>query len=47
MEAVAFVKSNPEAKGSMAPVYGMAATLPMRGLVSDMLKKYLDLIFKP
>jgi glutamate/tyrosine decarboxylase-like PLP-dependent enzyme len=46
-EAVAFVKSNPEAKGSMAPVYGMAATLPMRGLVSDMLKKYLDLIFRP
>jgi len=46
-EAVAFVKSNPEAKGSMAPVYGMAATLPMRGLVSDMLKRYLDLIFKP
>jgi sphinganine-1-phosphate aldolase len=46
-EAVAFVRSNPDAKGSMAPVYGMAATLPMRGLVSDMLKKYLDLIFKP
>jgi hypothetical protein len=30
----------------MAPVYGMAATLPLRGLVSDMLKRYLDLIFK-
>ncbi len=30
----------------MAPVYGMAATLPLRGLVSDMLKKYLDLIYK-
>lgn len=40
------VKSHPEEKGSMAPVYGMAATMPMRGLVSDMLKKYLDLIFK-
>lgn len=44
--AVAHVKSHPEEKGSMAPVYGMAATMPMRGLVSDMLKKYLDLIFK-
>ena len=44
--AVAYVKANPEEKGSMAPVYGMAATMPMRGLVSDMLKRYLDLIFK-
>ena len=31
---------------AMAPVYGMASTIPMRGLVSDMLKEYLDLIFK-
>jgi len=44
--AVEHVKSHPEEKGNMAPVYGMAATMPMRGLVSDMLKKYLDLIFK-
>lgn len=44
--AVARVKSHPEEKGNMAPVYGMAATMPMRGLVGDMLKKYLDLIFK-
>ena len=45
-EAVTFVKGHPEEKGTMAPVYGMAATLPLRGLVSDMLKRYLDLIFK-
>jgi glutamate/tyrosine decarboxylase-like PLP-dependent enzyme len=45
-EAVDFVKAHPEEKGIMAPVYGMAATLPLRGLVSDMLKKYLDLIYK-
>ena len=44
--AVAYVKANPEEKGSIAPVYGMAATMPMRGVVSDMLKRYLDLIFK-
>jgi len=44
--AVAFVKAHPEEKGSMAPVYGMAATMPMRGVVSDMLKRYLDLLFK-
>jgi sphinganine-1-phosphate aldolase len=46
-EAVDFVKTHPQEKGTMAPVYGMAATLPLRGLVSDMLKKYLDLIYKP
>jgi len=45
-ESVAYVKANPEEKGNMAPVYGIAATMPMRGLVGDMLKKYLDLIFK-
>jgi glutamate/tyrosine decarboxylase-like PLP-dependent enzyme len=45
-EAVEHVKMHPEEKGSMAPVYGMAATLPMRGMVSDLLKKYLDVIFK-
>ena len=38
-EAVEYVKGHPEEKGSMAPVYGMAATIPMRGMVSDLLKK--------
>jgi sphinganine-1-phosphate aldolase len=45
--AVAHVKANPAEKGTMAPVYGMASTIPLRGLVSDMLKKYLDLMYKP
>jgi glutamate/tyrosine decarboxylase-like PLP-dependent enzyme len=45
-ESVAYVKEHPDEKGTMAPVYGMAATLPLRGVVSDMLKRYLDLIFK-
>ncbi|MEW6401429.1 MAG: aminotransferase class V-fold PLP-dependent enzyme [Chloroflexota bacterium] len=45
-EATDHVKAFPAEKGTMAPVYGMAATMPMRGLVSDMLKKYLDLMFK-
>jgi hypothetical protein len=45
-EAVAHVKNHPEEKGTIAPVYGMVASMPMRGLVSDMLKKYLDLMFK-
>jgi glutamate/tyrosine decarboxylase-like PLP-dependent enzyme len=46
-DAVAYVKEHPQEKGTMAPVYGMAATLPFRGVVSDMLKRYLDLIYKP
>ncbi|MBI5945207.1 MAG: aminotransferase class V-fold PLP-dependent enzyme [Chloroflexi bacterium] len=45
-EAVAHVKTHPDEKGTMAPVYGMAATLPLRGMVSDLLKRYLDVIFK-
>jgi hypothetical protein len=45
-EVIAHVKAHPEEKGSLAPVYGMAATMPLRGLISDMLKRYLDLIFK-
>jgi sphinganine-1-phosphate aldolase len=45
-ESVEHVKTYPEEKGSMAPVYGMAATVPLRGMVSDLLKKYLDLMFK-
>jgi glutamate/tyrosine decarboxylase-like PLP-dependent enzyme len=45
-ESIAYVKEHPQEKGTMAPVYGMAATLPLRGVVSDLLKRYLDLIFK-
>ncbi|MBM3126134.1 MAG: aminotransferase class V-fold PLP-dependent enzyme, partial [Chloroflexi bacterium] len=45
-ESIAHVKANPDAKGGMAPVYGMAATMPMRGMVADLLKRYLDVIYK-
>jgi sphinganine-1-phosphate aldolase len=37
---------HPEEKGTMAPVYGIAAIIPLRGMVSDLLKKYPDVIFK-
>jgi len=40
------VKENPKAEGGMAPVYGMAATMPDRGAVSELLVRYMDLIFK-
>jgi len=44
--AVEYVRANPSDKGTMAPVYGLAATVPFRGLLSDLLKKYMDLISK-
>jgi sphinganine-1-phosphate aldolase len=44
--AVAEVKKAPEAEGGMAPVYGMAATLPLRGVVSNILKAYMDVLYK-
>jgi sphinganine-1-phosphate aldolase len=44
--SVEFVKANPDEKGEMAPVYGMAATIPFRGLVEDMMAQYIDLLYK-
>lgn len=46
-ESVAYVKTNPGKSGGMAPVYGMAEAIPFRGLVSDLLKKTLDVIYRP
>jgi len=45
-DAVAYVKAHPKDKGAMAPVYGLAANLPLRGVVSDLLKRYMDVLYK-
>jgi glutamate/tyrosine decarboxylase-like PLP-dependent enzyme len=45
-ESVAYVKANPGSKDGMAPIYGMASSLPFRGMVSDILKRYLDVVYK-
>ncbi|MAT98372.1 MAG: aspartate aminotransferase family protein [Anaerolineaceae bacterium] len=45
-EAVSYVKTQPAEEGGLAPVYGMAATIPMRGMVSDILKRYIDKIYE-
>lgn len=45
-ESVAYVKANPGNNEGLAPVYGLAATLPFRGVVTDILKKYLDVVYK-
>jgi glutamate/tyrosine decarboxylase-like PLP-dependent enzyme len=44
--AVDYVKKHPKEKGGMAPVYGLAATIPFRGVVDDLLKRYLDIFYK-
>jgi len=44
--AVAHVKAHPNDQSGMAPVYGLAASLPLRGMVSDLLKRYMDLLYK-
>lgn len=44
--AVEYVKENPDLKGGMAPVYGMAARLPLRGVVGDLLERYMDLLYQ-
>ena len=45
-DSVAYVKANPGNKDGLAPVYGLAASLPFRGIISDILKKYLDVVYK-
>ena len=45
-KAVVYVKENPSESGGMAPVYGMAASLPFTGIVRDLLKKYMDMYYK-
>jgi sphinganine-1-phosphate aldolase len=45
--SVAEVESRPAGEPGMAPVYGLAATLPFRGVVRDLLKRYIDLLYRP
>jgi len=45
-DAVAYVQAHPGEKGTMAPVYGMAARVPLRGFVGDLLEKYIDLLYR-
>jgi sphinganine-1-phosphate aldolase len=44
-ESVAYVKVHPDEKGELAPIYGMANSLPFRGVVDEVLKRYLDALY--
>ncbi len=43
-DAVKEVQTQPKTSGGMAPIYGMAASIPFRGMVDDLLRRYLDLL---
>lgn len=45
-QAVELVKSQPDDDSGLAPVYGMAASLPFRGMVDDILRGYMDVLYK-
>jgi hypothetical protein len=44
--AVEAVQREPRVHGDMAPVYGLAARVPLRGQVGDLLKHYLDMLYR-
>jgi len=44
-DSVEFVKANPKAEGKLAPIYGMANSLPFRGVIDEVLRHYLDALY--
>ncbi len=44
--AVAHVKALPGQAGGVAPVYGLAATVPARTVVDQLLERYVDLLYE-
>lgn len=45
-QSVAEARKATSSTPGLAPVYGLAATLPVRGAVADLLKRYIDLLYK-
>jgi glutamate/tyrosine decarboxylase-like PLP-dependent enzyme len=43
---VEMVRNHPDANSRMAPIYGMAANLPVRSVVGNLLERYIDLLYK-
>lgn len=43
--SVAAVQNSPPSKDGMAPVYGLASSLPFKGLVGDLLCSYVDALY--
>lgn len=45
--SVADARRATRATPGLAPIYGLAGTLPVRGAVADLLRRYVDLLYKP
>ena len=45
-DSVSAAKAHPGEAGGVAPVYGMAATVPARAVVDELLERYVDLLFE-
>jgi sphinganine-1-phosphate aldolase len=45
--SVAEVLAEPAGGKGVAPLYGLAATVPFRGMVRDLLERYIDLLYRP
>ena len=45
-DAVALVRENPDFMGGMAPIYGLAASVPDRSLVHGMLQQLMDVYYR-
>ncbi len=45
-ESVAYVRDTPNIEGGMAPIYGLAASIPDRSIVHEMLKLLMDVYYR-
>ena len=45
-DSVAFVRDTPNIEGGMAPIYGMAASIPDRTIVHEMLRQVMDIYYR-
>jgi glutamate/tyrosine decarboxylase-like PLP-dependent enzyme len=45
-ESVAYVRDTPDIEGGMAPIYGLAASIPDRTIVHAMLKQVMDVYYR-
>jgi sphinganine-1-phosphate aldolase len=45
-EVVDHVRTHPSEKGGMAPIYGLAGTMPVRSAVGDLMRAYLDVLYE-
>ena len=45
-ESVDYVRTTPNIEGGMAPIYGLAASIPDRTIVHEMLKGVMDIYYR-